>query len=158
MYRYRDAECKCQEPTQQGLLARFQSQLHVCAVMGSRQGAWHSSHSCACMCVPWWGAGRARDFPVTAVHACVWRDGEQSGCVTFQSQLCMHMRAMMRSIYIIKYILYIYPNIILLYKSIISICIYICNINILIYIFIYYMLHNIICIYNIYIILYTRII
>ena len=36
-----------------------------------------------------------RDFPVTAVHTCVCRDVEQAGCVTFQSQLCMHVRAMM---------------------------------------------------------------
>ena len=28
-----------------------------------------------------------RDFPVTAVHACAYRDGEHAGCVTFQSQL-----------------------------------------------------------------------
>ena len=38
-----------------------------------------------------------RDFPVTAVHACVCRDGEQAWCVTFQSQLCMHVCAVMGS-------------------------------------------------------------
>ena len=38
-----------------------------------------------------------RDFPVTAVHACVRRDGEQAGCVTFQSQLCMHVCDVMGS-------------------------------------------------------------
>ena len=36
-----------------------------------------------------------RGFPVTAVHACVCRDGEQAGGVAFQSQLCMHVCAVM---------------------------------------------------------------
>ena len=44
-----------------------------------------------------WGASKVRDFPVTAVHTCVWRDGEQAGCVTFQSQLCMHVCDVMGS-------------------------------------------------------------
>ena len=38
-----------------------------------------------------------RDFPVTVVHACVCRDVEQAGCVTFQSQLRMHVCDVMGS-------------------------------------------------------------
>ena len=34
-------------------------------------------------------AAHVRDYPVTAVHACVCRDGEQAWRVTFQSHLCM---------------------------------------------------------------------
>ena len=39
-----------------------------------------------------------RDFPVTAVHAFVHDDGEQAGCVTFQSQSCMHLCTMVGNI------------------------------------------------------------
>ena len=44
------------------------------------------------MCRDGEGPGRVRDFPIAAVHACVCRDGEQAWCVTFQSQLCMHVQ------------------------------------------------------------------
>ena len=50
--------------------------VHARAMM-SMQGAWLSSHICACMCV----------------HD----DGEQAGCLTFQSQLCMHVCVVMGS-------------------------------------------------------------
>ena len=51
----------------------------------------------ACVCRDGEGS-KARDFPVTAwacMCACVCRDGEQTGCVTFKSQLCMHVCALM---------------------------------------------------------------